>query len=210
MLIHAIGDRALDQAIHAISEAYLQGPSPCGLPHRINHVMICRPEQIAVMKKLGVILDIQPAFVPSEIAMATDRLGSERVTWAYPWRSFIDAGMVVTGSSDCPVDPPSPWRGIWGATCRVDDDGRPEGGWQPTQKLTLHEALELWTVNGAIAAGEGGKRGRIAPGYSADLAVLDRDIFSADPMDLKNVEALLVIAGGNVTHGEMLPDWERL
>ena len=210
MLIHAIGDEALDQAIGAISLAYGDGSCPCALPHRINHVMICRPDQVAKLKGLGVVLDVQPAFVPSEIEMATARLGEERLSWAYPWRTFVDSGLVVTGSSDCPVDPPNPWRGIWGAVCRVNDRGDPRGGWLPEQRLTLAQALELWTVNGALAAGEGGRRGRIAPGFLADLAVLDRDIFQADPMGLKNVEALLTLAGGKITHGEILSDWDRI
>ncbi|MDO9509249.1 MAG: amidohydrolase family protein [Thermovirgaceae bacterium] len=210
MVIHAIGDLALDHAIRAIAAANDEGPSPCALPHRINHAMICRPEQLEAMKKLGVVLDIQPAFVPGEIDMATVRLGEERISWSYPWKSFVDSGLVVTGSSDCPVEPPTPWRGIWGAMCRVGDDGKPEGGWQPRQKLTLDEALELWTANGALAVGEGGRRGRIAPGFLADLAVLDRDIFKTDPMDIKDVEALLALAGGKVTHGELLPGWEQL
>lgn len=206
MLIHAIGDRALDQAIRAVKAAYAEGPCPCGLPHRINHVMICRPDQLEALKTLGAVLDVQPAFVPSEIAMATARLGEERIPWSYPWKSFVDSGLVVTGSSDCPVEPPSPWRGIWAAVCRVGDDGHPEGGWQPHQKLNLEEALELWTVNGAIAVGEGGRRGRISPGYLADLAVLDRDIFRIHPMELKDVKARLTLAGGRVTHGD-LPGW---
>ncbi len=210
MLIHAIGDRALDQAIRAIGAAYAEGPCPCGLPHRINHVMICRPDQLEALKKLGVVLDIQPAFVPSEIAMATARIGEERIPWAYPWKSFVDSGLLVTGSSDCPVEPPTPWRGVWGAVCRVGDDGKPAEGWQPGQKLSLDEALRLWTVNGAIAVGEGGRRGRIAPGYLADLAVLDRDIFKTDPMDLKSVTARLTFAGGWVTHGDLLPGREKV
>ena len=92
----------------------------------------------------------------------------------------------------------------------MNDRGDPRGGWLPEQRLTLAQALELWTVNGALAAGEGGRRGRIAPGFLADLAVLDRDIFQADPMGLKNVEALLTLAGGKITHGEILSDWDRI
>lgn len=207
-VIHAIGDLALDHAIRAISAASAEGPSPCALPHRINHVMICRPDQLEAIKKLGVVLDIQPAFVPGEISIATARLGEKRISWAYPWKSFVDSGMVVTGSSDCPVDPPTPWRGLWGALCRVSDTGNPEGGWQPHQKLTLDEALELWTVNGTLAVGEGGQLSRIVPGFLADLAILDRNIFDADPMELKDVEAILTLAGGKVTHGKILPGWE--
>ena len=169
--------------------------------------MICRPEQLEALKKLGVVLDIQPAFVPSEIAMATARVGPERVPWSYPWKSFVYSGLVVTGSSDCPGEPPTPWRGVWGAVCRVGDDGAPAEGWQPHQKLALEQALELWTVNGALAVGEGGRRGRLAPGHMADLAVLDRDIFRERPMALKDVEARLTLAGGLATHGDLLPGW---
>lgn len=201
MEIHAIGDAALDQAIEGLRALGDLGPCRCALPHRVNHVMICRPDQVEALRSLGVVLDVQPAFVPSEIAMATARLGRERFPWAYPWKTFVDAGFVVTGSSDCPVEIPTPWRGIWGAVCRTGDDGNPQGGWIPEQRLSLDQALTLFTVNPALAVGEGRRRGRLAPGYLADVVVCNRDLFATPPEELCRVVPRATIVGGALASG---------
>ncbi len=203
MEIHAIGDAALDQAIEALGALRDLGPCRAALPHRVNHVMICRPDQLEPLRALGVILDVQPVFVPGEIDMATARLGRERLSWAYPWKTFVDGGFVVTGSSDCPVEMPTPWRGIWGAVCRTDEAGNPAGGWIPEQKLSLDEALTLFTVNPALAVGEGRRRGRLAPGFLADVVVCGEDLFALSPDKLKDVLPRATLVGGRLASGEL-------
>ena len=203
MEIHAIGDAALDQAIEGLRRIKSLGPGRFSRPHRVNHVMICRPDQVEPLRELGVVVDVQPAFVPGEIAMATSRLGADRLAWAYPWKTFVDAGFVVTGSSDCPVEVPSPWRGIWGAVCRTDDEGCPAGGWTPEQRLSLDEALTLFTVNPPLAVGEGGRRGRLTPGFLADVVVCGEDLFALPQERLRHVIPRATVVGGKVSSGEL-------
>ncbi len=203
MEIHAIGDGALDQAMEGLRQLKDLGPCRAALPHRVNHVMICRPDQVESLRELGVVLDVQPVFVPGEIDMATSRLGRDRLAWAYPWKTFVDAGFVVTGSSDCPVEMPSPWRGIWGAVCRTNEEGHPAGGWLPEQKLSLDEALTLFTVNPPLAVGEGGRRGRLAPGFLADVVICGEDIFPLPPEALRHVLPRATLVGGRLASGNL-------
>ena len=188
LLIHAIGDAALDLAIRAVREASALGPNPCGLPHRLNHVMICRDDQMEALRGLDVALDVQPSFLPSDLSMARTRLGEDRLRWGYRWRDFVDLGIPVSASSDSPVEPISPFRGMWSALCRTEKDGTPSGGWAPEQRLDLEEVLRLFTVNPARAAGEAGVRGQLVPGCAADLCILEEDLFSLPPEALVDLE----------------------
>ena len=200
MLIHAIGDAALDLAIRAVREANAQGPNPCGLPHRLNHVMICRDDQMEALRGMDLALDVQPSFLPSDLAMAKTRLGEERARWGYRWRDFVDLGVPVSASSDSPVEPISPFRGMWSALCRTEADGTPAGGWCPGQSLSLDQALRLFTVNPARAAGEEGRRGVLHPGAWADLSILDADLFSLPPEALRDLEVRRTYVGGELRY----------
>jgi predicted amidohydrolase YtcJ len=195
LLIHAIGDGALDQAIRLLRHLREAGPHPLGFRHRINHVMLCREDQLEALVELDPVLDVQPAFVPSDLAMLEARVGADRIPWSYRWGDFVRRGLVVTGSSDSPVEPVSPFRGIWAAMARTDASGFPEGGLTPSERLTLEEALRLFTVGPAAAAGERW-RGRLLPGCLADLAVCDRDILSADPEEIRETRASALFVGG--------------
>ena len=192
--VHTIGDEALDQMIRLLEHLEAAGPHPLGFRHRVNHVMFCRDDQMERLAALDPVLDIQPAFVPSDLPMLEDRVGPDRLDWSYRWGDFVRRGFVVTGSSDSPVEPPSPFRGIWGALARTTLQGTPEGGFTPHQRLNLHEALGLFTHGPAEAAGE--RRGRLLPGWTADVAVCDRDLFSASPEEIRDTRASAVFAGG--------------
>lgn len=197
--VHAIGDAAVDQFIRAMVSLGDLPPLPSGLRHRVVHLQVCRPDQVRDLARLGAVCDVQPAFVPSDIAIAEGRIGRARLGWAYAWKSMLRAGLLLTGSSDAPVEPANPFRGVWAAVNRVDDEGRPAGGWLPSQKLTLDEALALFTVNAARAVGQGGRSGSLRPGSRADLVILDRDIGRTPPGELKDVKPLLTMAGGKIT-----------
>jgi hypothetical protein len=137
-------------------------------------------------------------FVPSDIHITEPRIGVERQGWAYAWKSMLQKGLLMTGSSDAPVEPTNPWRGIWAAVNRVEDDGTPQGGWLPGQRLTIDEALALYTVNPAKAVGIQERFGSLRPGMAADLVILDRDIHKTPPEDLREVKPVMTIVGGEV------------
>lgn len=202
-LIHSIGDAALDQALNVLENLLPLSRDKLDFPVRINHVQVCRPDQVERLAKLGVICDVQPTFLTSDMNIAPDRLG-ERMDWAYAWKRLVGAGLTLTGSSDAPVETPSPMRGIWAAVCRTGEDGKPERGWTPSQKLTLDEALRLYTTGPARAIGHSDDLGRIAPGYFADFAILDENIFEISEHRLKDVNVLATFMGGIQTHGKPL------
>lgn len=206
-LVHAIGDAALDQLLGALEAA--QGKNTGGAASAtkrpallVNHCMVCRPDQIARMKLLGANATIQPTFVQSDRFMAPPRLG-DRIGqgWAYPWRSLMDAGIILGGSSDCPIETLNPWQGIWAATeRRIDTDS---DTWMPEQRLGVEEALRLYTVNPAINAGMDAWRGTLEKGKEADIVILDRNIFERPSTELKDVRPICTIAGGTVSHGNI-------
>lgn len=197
--VHAIGDAATDQFIEALEGIQDLPPLPGGLRHRIVHVQICRPDQMESLLRLGVICDIQPVFVPSDILITEPRIGDKRLVWAYAWKEMLRKGLLLTGSSDAPVEPTNPWRGIWAAVNRTNDEGQPEGGWLPWQKLSLDEALALYTVNPPRAVGTQDRFGVLKPGMAADIVVLDRDVHKAPPETLREVKPVMTIVGGKTT-----------
>jgi len=196
--VHAIGDAAIDQFIKAMEALKDLAPLKEGLRHRVVHIQICRPDQIERLARLGVVCDIQPVFVPSDIHITKARVGKDRLGWAYAWKSMLQKGVLLTGSSDAPVEPTNPWRGIWAAVNRVDDEGKPEGGWLPDQRLTVDEALALFTLNPAKAVGAEDRFGSLRPGKAADLVILDRNIYRTPPEELRQVRPVMTIVGGEV------------
>lgn len=199
-LVHAIGDGALDQLLDALEEARRGVAKRHRLPLLVNHCMICRPDQVERMKKLGLAATVQPSYIRSDRDMAPARLG-DRVErgWAYPWRSLVDAGIPLNGSSDCPIEPLNPWIGIHGAVTR--DSGRDI--WMPKQRLSVEEALRMYTVNPALTNGAATWRGRLERGKEADFAVLDRDIFACPAEELDQVTVLCNVVGGSTTWGDL-------
>ena len=199
-LVHAIGDGALDQLLDAL-EAARSGDSPetaaARLPLLVNHCMICRPDQRERMHRLGCAATIQPTYVWSDRKMAPQRLG-DRIDkrWAYSLKSLIKAGITLNGSSDCPIEPLSPWLGIYGAVARNSG----EDIWMPDEKLTVEEALSMYTVNPALTSGAIGWRGTLEPGKTADFAVIDRDIFACDEEDIKNIKVIRTVVEGRVMY----------
>lgn len=202
--IHAIGDKALDITLDAIEEL-LENQKKKGetlhqkdprLPIRLIHAQFTTPDQIQRMKKLPIALDIQPVFLMTDLHWIEDRLGKERVNHTYLWRSLVEEGIIVTGGSDSPVESWDPFLGIYAAVNRQDLEGNPPGGWKPQERLTVYQAISLFTKNIPFASREEEWRGTIAPGKFADFAVVDRDPFGIPPRELKDIQVLQTFVGG--------------
>ena len=121
-LLHAIGDRALDQALDCIGKVDEEF-GPAALKDRVNHLIVCRPEQRRRLAELGLFCDIQPSFIPSDIAMAPLRLGPERMAWTYRWRSILNECGPLSASSDAPVESVNPMHSLWALVERRGKDG---------------------------------------------------------------------------------------
>lgn len=204
-MLHAIGDRGLDQGLRCIAQVDGELGKP-RLRERMNHVMVCRPDQRLLLADLGLFCDIQPSFVPSDMNMAAKRLGESRLPWGYAWRSLMDEGLVLSASSDAPVETVNPWMALWALEERRDWEE--EHILAPEERLSVEEALPLFTWNPHRATGQGHRLGRLAPGYEADIAVVDRDISEARGRDLRETSVRYTFAGGRLSHGT-LPGWPR-
>jgi hypothetical protein len=196
LAVHAIGDRANREVLDAFAAA---GPGRAKeLRFRVEHAQIVAPEDIPRFSALGVIASMQPTHATSDMPWAPARLGPARLRGAYAWRSLLTAGAHVAFGSDFPVEEPSPLLGVYAAVTRQDADGKPPGGWLPEERLDLDEALRLFTAEPAYAAFAEANRGRLAPGFVADVTVLDRDL--TPDRGLLQAKAALVLVGGRIVH----------
>jgi hypothetical protein len=187
LAIHAVGDRAVDIALKALERA-LEEAQKEDHRHRLEHVSVLNTSLIERMKKLGVIASVQPHFVISDFWIEK-RLGEARARWTYPFKTLIEKGILVTGGSDCPVDPISPLLGIYAVVNR-------ERFLQ--ERITVEEALRIYTINAAYASFEEKIKGSIEAGKLADLVVLSDDLRKIEPSRIKDVKVEMTIVGGKI------------
>ncbi len=197
--IHALGDRATRVSLAAIDEA--QGRIPrTSLRHRIVHAQILAPLLISEMKRTGVVADVQPKFITTDMRWAQDRVGAQRMRSSYAWRTMLKAGIPMAGGSDSPVEPPDTIFGIYAAVTRKDMEGNPLGGFYPNERILVSEAIRMFTIGGAYGAFEEGSKGTLEPGKLADFVVLSGDPFAVVPEDIRNLEVLMTVVGGQVAY----------
>jgi predicted amidohydrolase YtcJ len=166
--------------------------------HRIEHVQVIHPDDAARLGKMNIIASMQPIHATSDMLMA-DAFWGERSQLAYAMRTQLDYGARLALGSDAPVESPNPFLGLYAAVTRRRADGSPSAeGWYPEQKLTMAEAWEGYTLGPAYAAHMENRLGRLAPGYLADLIVLDasQDPFTCTPKDLLMMQSSATMVGG--------------
>ncbi len=203
MAVHAIGDKANREVLDAYERLRAYERDHLGSPdlrHRIEHVQLLHPADAGRLAALNVIASMQPFHATSDMIMA-DRHWGGRAALSYALRSQLDAGARVALGSDAPIELPNPFLGLHAAVTRRRADGSPgEEGWYPEQRLGLTEALHGFTTGAAYAAGMEDRLGRLAPGYLADLIVLDTDPFACDPHELQHIRPLRTMVGGEWVH----------
>lgn len=194
--IHAIGDKGIETAVEAMEACYWSNPKK-DVRFRLIHGMCMRPDLIERIKRLPVLIDIQPSFLSNNnIWWSGDRLGPERVKYSYAWRTLIDNGIMLTGSSDTPVEHFSPLLGIYSVVCRQDRTGKPEGGWRPQERVSVYEAICMYTKNAAYASYEEDIKGTIEAGKLADYVILEKDPFEAERLAIKDIKVLETCLSG--------------
>jgi predicted amidohydrolase YtcJ len=192
---HAIGDAAN----HAVLDAYEAAEAAqkgTDLRLRVEHAQVLMPDDIERLAKLGVIASMQPTHATSDMPWAEQRIGPERIKGAYAWRSVLEAGGLIVAGSDFPVEEVSPMFGLYAAVTRQDPKGEPAGGWYPAQRMTLDEAIFAFTAAPAVASFVEEHRGRLVPGFVADVTVFDRAL--APDKTLLDAKPLMTIVGGEI------------
>ena len=201
LAIHAIGDRANHEVLDAytqlrqVEQEYLP-TTRRRLRHRIEHVQLIHPDDAERLARLGIIASMQPIHAVSDYPMA-DRYWGKRAAHAYAWRTISDYGTLMAFGSDAPVESPNPFWGLHAAVTRRRPDGSPgPDGWYPAQRLTLTEALHGFTSGAAYAAGKENQLGKLAPGYLADLIVLDTDLFNCEIDQIRDIRPTATMING--------------
>lgn len=196
---HAIGDAANRQVLD-IYEKIIKELNLKDHRFAIEHAQVIALEDIPRFAELGVLPSMQFVHATSDLNMAEDRVGPERIKGAYAWRKLIESGSIIPNGTDAPVELVNPFHGFYAAVTRKTRDGFPEGGWYTEECLTREEALRAYTIWAAYAQFQEDKIGSIEEGKYADFVVIDRDYMSCPVDELKDINALMTVIAGEVVY----------
>ena len=191
---HAIGDRGNRLVLDAFERVQAGLPSP--LRNRVEHAQIIALDDIPRFAALGVIASMQPTHATSDMNMAEDRIGAERIKGGYAWQQLLRSGAVIASGSDFPVELPNPFHGLYAAVSRQDRNGLPTGGWYLDEAMSRAEALHSFTLAAAFAAHQEDRLGSLEPGKWADFILVDRDFFNIPTEQIDDIEVLETWVGG--------------
>ncbi len=194
---HAIGDKANRWVLDAFESA-IKKYGDNGLRHRIEHAQVVTVEDLTRFAELNVVASVQPFHCLDDMRWAEKRIGTERCKNIYVFKSFLDSGAAMAFGTDWPVAPLNPMLGIYAAVTREFQEGGPEGGWFPEQKISLQQALLAYTLGAAYAEHEENNKGTIEVGKLADMIVLDQNLFEIPPRDFLKTKVDLTIMDGRV------------
>jgi predicted amidohydrolase YtcJ len=197
MGFHAIGDRGARMALDAFAFAE-QKSNKKNLRFRIEHDQVVAPEDFKKYKELGVIASVQPNHLLTDMNWAESHLGPERAKHSYPWKEFEDNGIPMAFGTDYPVEPITPFRGLYAAITRKNEAGTKE--YYPEQKISIEHAIFNYTIGSAYAEFAEQKKGRLEPGMLADFVVLDRDITKVAPEEILKTKVLRTVVGGKTVY----------
>lgn len=217
MGFHAIGDRAVSMALDAFAAAQTNAPMKAdmqtmrapngrriihatltGTRNRIEHSQVVDPGDFARYKQLGVIASMQPNHLLTDMNWAEQRLGPERSKGAYAWKSFLDAGAMLAFGTDYPVEPITPFRGVYCAVTRMNEAGTKT--FFPDEKLNIWQTIYAYTQGSAYVEFAETKKGKLANGYFADFVVLDRDITAVTPPEILKTQVLRTVVSGKAVY----------
>lgn len=199
IIAHAIGDRANQQVLD-IFKTVAEKNGPRDRRFRIEHAQHLRSSEIPRFGSERVIASMQPYHAIDDGRWCESYLGAERSRGAYVMRSLLDSGATLAFGSDWTIAPLDPLTGIYAAVTRRTLDGKNPNGWQPQQKITVAETVRAYTVGSAYAEFSETVKGSITPGKLADLVILDRDIFTIDPVEILNARVTVTIMDGKIVY----------
>jgi predicted amidohydrolase YtcJ len=200
MGFHAIGDRAASMALDAFSQGIKAREKTSSLNprFRIEHAQVVDPADIVRFKELGVIASMQPNHLLTDMNWAEARLGPKRAAYSYAWKAFLDAGVPLAFGTDYPVEPITPFRGVYAAVTRENEAGT--RSYFPDNRLTICQALYAYTQGSSYAEFAESQKGLLRPGYYADFVVLDRDLTEVSPAEILKTQVLKTVVNGKTVY----------
>jgi predicted amidohydrolase YtcJ len=191
---HAIGDKAAAMAL----DAYAQLGVSITARNRIEHAQVVDPADIPRFKQLGVIASMQPNHLLTDMNWAEGRLGPARAAYSYAWKAFLLAGVPLAFGTDYPVEPITPFRGLYAAVTRMNEAGTKT--YFPENKLTRGQALYAYTQGSAYAEFAEKRKGQLVPGYAADFILLDRDLYTVPGPAILHTQVKETWVGGQQSY----------
>lgn len=195
--IHCIGDRAMNMVIDAIEKSSNRKDNPKGR-HGIVHAQITNRNILKKMAQQDILAYIQPVFVDLDMDVVESRIGSERMDGVYAWKTMLDLGIHTMGGSDAPVVGFDIMENIYFAVTRKNAKGQPEEGWIPSERLSVDEAVKLFTKYPAYGSFTEEENGTIELGKNADLVVLHENIYEVEPEHIKDIKIDMTVSGGRI------------
>ena len=195
--VHAIGDRAVSNALDAFERAAAQPGDKPAAANRIEHVQHITRKDLGRLAASGALACMQPASCTSDIELV-DGLLADHDVLSYAWASILDAGGTVSFSSDAPVEDTNPFHGLFRRNHRQRPNGFPAGGWQPEEILTREQALHAAATSHTVATGEAHLKGTLETGKLADFIVLDRDPTTCTPLELRSTQVNMTVIDGDI------------
>ncbi len=206
--VHAIGDRAVREALDAVAAARAANGVRGGR-HHIAHIQVVHPDDLPRFRALGVAANCQPLWAcnePQMTELTVPFLGPERAGWQYPFGSLAASGAQLCFGSDWPVSSPNPMWEMHTAVNRTAPPGYPYGGpgsdepFLPAERLSLPAAIAAFTIGSAYINHDEREAGSIEPGKRADLVVLDRNLFALPATEIGLAQVDLTIVDGVMVH----------
>lgn len=203
---HAIGDKGAQMALDAFAEAqkaardaHVNGPAGTDeFRLRIEHAQVTTLAEIASFKQLKVIASMQPCHLLTDMRWAQDRLGPKRAATSYAWAAFLNKGVTLAFGTDYPVEPVTPFRGLYASVTRKSENGKQE--YFPEQRVTMDQAIAAYTQGSAFAEFEEKEKGKLVAGMLADFIVLDRDPTASSPEKILQTKVLRTVVGGKTVY----------
>ena len=197
--IHAIGSKGNHLTLNAIERAREMNGARDSR-HRIEHAQVLVDGDIPRFAQLGVIASMQPTHCITDKRFAEKRIGLDRCRGAYAWRRLLEAGAKIAFGTDYGVEPLDPLEGLYAAVTRKDRAGEPGEGWFPDQKLTMEEAIELYTLGSAYSEFMEDRKGMIKVSYLGDVVMFNNDLMTIPPDQIMSTKVDFTIVGGKVVY----------
>lgn len=196
VVTHCIGDAAVASTMDCYEAAFVDGENK--LRHALVHCQITDEALLERIAEKDILVFAQPIFLDYDMNIVENLCGKELASTSYAFGTLMRKGAHVSYGTDCPVESYNPFENIYMAVTRKDRAGRPEGGFYPTECVDVESAVDAYTIESAYAEFMEDKKGRIKEGYYADMVLLDRDIFTVDPMEIKEILPVMTMVGGKV------------
>ena len=198
VVTHVIGDRAIEDVIESYEKVLHDGKNP--LRHALIHCQITDREMMERIAGDDILIFYQPIFLDYDMHVVTDRCGEELSSTSYAFGTAKELGIHVSYGTDSPVEDCNPFPNLYSAVTRKDQKGWPEGGFFPEERVDIEDAVDAYTIGSAYNEFAEDFKGRLKPGYLADMAVLDTDIFTCRPEEIRTILPVMTIVDGQIVY----------